>query len=88
MNLDETIKLLQALKANGATYFKSNDFEVNLIGGQPVVEAPSVRSLPPAEVPVAPPPFDPIATEQAQELIDTLSMKDEDLVNKLFPDGA
>jgi hypothetical protein len=88
MNLEETLKLLQALKANGATHFKSSDFEVTLIGGLPVLEVPAAQSLSPAEAPVAPPPYDQEATEKVQELIDTLKLNDEALVNKIFPDGA
>lgn len=88
MNVEETIKLLQVLKSNGATYFKSSDFEVTLIGGQPVLEAPVGPSSSPAEAPVEPSPIDQAATDKVVETIELLKMKDEDLANKIFPDGA
>jgi hypothetical protein len=88
MNLQETIALIEALKANGATHFKSNDFEVTLLGGRPVLAHSAIP-----EAPVVPPPhihepIDPVQTQKAQDLIDLLKLKDDELVNKIFPDGA
>jgi hypothetical protein len=83
MNLQETIALLQALKSTGAKYFKSNDFEVRLDGDG----EPEILTMRQSE-PKIDPNFNPTSTAQAESLIDILKMKDEDLVNKIFPAGA
>lgn len=94
MNLQETVELLSALKSSGAKYFKSNDFEVSfssfVIGSKdqkPIIEPDTIelKSQPKIDPDSN---FNPIATKQAEDLIDILKMKDEELVNKIFPAGS
>lgn len=97
MNLQETVELLNTLKSTGAKYFKSNDLEVSFTHF--VIDEQSTR--PPKHNPVGelipditmkepdlPRGFNPVDTKKAEDLIDILKMKDEDLVNKIFPAGA
>ena len=87
MNLQETVELLHALKASGAKYFKSSDMEVRLGENS----EPEILTMKPRE-PIRPAPiepkYDPVATKQTEDLIDLLKMKDEELVNKIFPAGS
>lgn len=82
MNALETIELIKVLRQSGATHFKSNDFEVTLGG--------DVSELPPkAEAkPVEQPEGNPQATEKIKDLISTLKMNNEELLDKIFPNGA
>lgn len=84
MNLQETLALIEALKASGVTRFKSNDFEIDLSSK----ESFQVKKLEPL-------PADPDktkasieATEKLKNLINTINMSPEELANKIFPDGA
>ncbi len=87
MNLAETLELLRGLRASGATHFKSADFEVTLSSVSPVSEGGLAQEVPPA--PITPPPIqNDDATEKLKELIGTLKLDDETLVDKIFPDGA
>jgi hypothetical protein len=87
MNASETAELISALKAQGVLHFKSHDFEVHF-GTDPApltIPKPIPEKLPYVEPPQA---IDPVQTQRAQDLIDLLKLKDDDLVNKIFPDGA
>ncbi len=95
MNLTETLQLLDKLKAVGARHFKSNDLEVDL-EFQPWVQlnttnvvaekASTINMVPPEPPP--PPAYSAANTQKVQDLIDLLKAKDEELVNKIFPEGA
>lgn len=99
MNLQETLELLRALKASGATHFKSLDLEVTLKPGPDLslLEAPTdaPSPLPIPQVPPTPPNasvedsshYNKEATKKVEDLIDLLKSKDEDLVEKIFPLG-
>lgn len=85
MNLQETVALIEALRANGITRFKSHEHEIDLMGvevsikkKEPITEEQAKAS---AEVTAK-------ATEQLKNLIDTINMSPEDLANKMFPNGA
>lgn len=96
MNVDETLRILSALQSGGATHFKSQDFEVTLL--------PSLAKAKPIESPVSPadfqpksggaePPIQPVvenveATQKLKDLIGTLSLSPEALVDQIFPAGA
>lgn len=89
MNIAETVELLQILKSVGATHFKSNDIEVRLGGGKPASLKYQVHREPlQPELPKQEEPLNPEATQRAQDLIDLLKMKDDQLVDQIFPDGA
>jgi hypothetical protein len=95
VNLSDTTHLIQALKANGVVHFKSHDFEVkfNTSAGESLNNEVATYTAP-ADVPVKMDQpvenvtYDPVETKKAQDLVDLLKLKDDDLVNKLFPDGA
>jgi hypothetical protein len=97
MNLAETLQLLDKLKELGVTRFQDGAFEVTMSG----IPAPMHIHMPPeAPVPIPEPaPLPPKPKTQAQAyneentkkmqaLIDLLKMKDEELANTIFPDGA
>lgn len=100
MNLQETVELLNTLKSTGAKYFKSNDLEVSFssfVVGQHAQALKPGNFDHPGHVepdtiqmkePDLPRGFNPVDTKKAEDLIDILKMKDEDLVNKIFPAGA
>ena len=85
MNVQETLQILQALQACGATHFKSQDFEI-AIGPSKLIQK--------IEQVVNPAPIEPSpvenheATERLKNLINTLSLPPEALVDKIFPAGA
>lgn len=94
MNISETLQLIAALKAAGATHFKSVDMDVTF-GASPIatVTAPvKVDEVPVVTAPVAGTPVETVenkeATEKLKGLINTLSMSPEDLANQIFPAGA
>lgn len=84
MNLQETLALLEALKASGVKRFKSHEHEIELSGEtipqikKPLTEQEAKVS---AEATAK-------ATEQLKGLISTINMKPEELANVIFPDGA
>ncbi len=97
MNVNETRELISALKRAGASHFKSSDFEVTFAGGSIHVidDLPIARSHDDGITPA------PIAgtqdmsavhnveaTAKVQDLIKTLSMPNEQLVDRIFPNGA
>lgn len=94
MNLQETIALIGALKEAGATHFKSHDFEVTLDGEQKIhVGAGNIYYPPgPVEAPSAElkgeAPIDQEKTKKIEDLIDVLRMKDDQLVDQIFPAGS
>ena len=87
MNAQEVLQILDKLKAIGAHHFKSEDFEVSIAEK---MEVRLGKEFLPPEPPQAPPPspHNPQNTQKVQELIDLLKMKDEQLVNTIFPEGA
>ena len=88
MNINETLQLLEALRLCGAKHFKSADFEISMDAKAPVqslagaggTSAPAGNTHPTVE--------NKEATKRAEDLIQTLKLKDEDLMNKIFPAGA
>jgi hypothetical protein len=80
MNFQETSDLIKALKLAGVTHFKSEDFEVTF---------GALRELPLQNVMEPHAPKETAeATEKLKNLINTIKMSPEELVNKMFPDGA
>lgn len=81
MNLQETLALLEALKASGVTRFKSFEHEINLSGKGEIVQIKKPE-----------PEVDPQkvveANEKLKNLMNTIKMSPEELANKIFPDGA
>lgn len=97
MNLKETIELLSALKSAGATHFKSADFEVTLSAGSFQIkdELPTRQSqddgitLAPSAMPADVSTVHNLeATAKVKDLIQTLSMPNDQLIDKIFPNGA
>lgn len=80
MNIQEQLALIEALKNAGATHYKSTDFEITLEVGTGI-------PTPAASKPEVPAQNDE-ATEKLKDLIGTLQMNDEELLNKIMPNGA
>lgn len=82
MNLQETVLLIEALKASGVTRFKSHEHEIEL---SPVTtelkKVSSPSSIIDAHANIE-------STEKLKNLMNTISMSPEELANKMFPDGA
>ncbi len=87
MNLQETLALIEALRLAGVTKFKSLEHDI-------ILEAPLTTSgnqlspkktVEPVETPIA---ENKEATEKLKDLISTLKMSDEELLNQIMPDGA
>ena len=90
MNVHETLQLLTALKACGASHFKSQDFEIHMSASNQIEQLPKPSPVvEPAQVqPPASTPENAEATEKLKGLIKTLSMPPEQLVDVIFPAGA
>lgn len=86
MNLQETIALIGALKEAGATHFKSNDFEVHLDGSRLVIQEHKEAQKDFEEPKEEEGPIDQEKTKKIEDLIDVLNMKDEQLVDQIFPE--
>lgn len=78
MNAVETLEIIKALHAAGASHFKSQDFEITIAAGKPIV----------IEAPKPPEPAVEDSTKKIKEMIDTLKMDDSQLLDKIFPAGA
>lgn len=88
MNVSETLQILTALKACGATHFKSQDFEITM---DKTTQREQLPIPPPMVEPaqVQPSPQENVdATEKLKGLIETLKMDDSSLIDKIFPLGA
>lgn len=83
MNFQETLALIEALKANGVTRFKSHNLEIDINPNFTVnLKKPDNKdSAPHSQTEVQ-------ATEKLKNLINTIHMSPEELANKIFPDGA
>lgn len=81
MNLQETLLLIEALKASGVTKFKSLEHDIIFDGS---VSIPIVKSKDPIELVVE----NKEAAEKIKDLINTMKMSPEELANQIFPDGA
>lgn len=85
MNVQETLAIIEALKASGASHFKSQDFEITLglVPQKLALTQQHIDQLTPEQVK---------ATEQANEkikdLINTMKMTPEQLADQIFPAGA
>lgn len=94
MNVTETRELLSALKQSGATHFKSADFEVTFSSGSlHVIDAlPATRSQDDGITPAPAQDMSEVhhleATAKVKDLIHTLSLPNEALIDKIFPNGA
>jgi hypothetical protein len=90
----ELMELVAALRANNVSKFTYRELTVmfsdtpsfvQVAPGQPV----TFGTMPNAPIPTPSAPIgNQAATERIQELIDTLKLKDDELVNKIFPEGA
>lgn len=85
MNLTETLALIEALKANGVTKFKSRDLKIYFDGSSLI---PSKSADVPRGTISEPVTENKEATEKLKDLISTLRMSPEELANQIFPDGA
>lgn len=97
MNAQEVLQIIQALKEAGGSYLSLPGLELRLNPGAPLmpIEAPTVAprpsthsqpSLKSPEAPIEPPsPLNEDATKRVEDVIDLLKMKDEELVDKIFP---
>jgi hypothetical protein len=90
MNVSETLQILQALKACGASHFKSQDFEISIRLPASIEQLPAPASVvaPAQAQPLSQPTENKEATEKLQSLIKTLSLPPEQLVDVIFPSGA
>lgn len=81
MNIQETLALIEALRANGVTRFKSQEHEIDLSVNSTVnITNPVIPEVPPAIVKDA--------NDKIQSLINTIKMTPEQLADQIFPDGA
>jgi len=89
VNLQETIALIGALKQAGVTHFKSADFEVTLGRSKTRETSNEPEPIqPPHESTQQEQPINKENTQKAEDLIEMLTMKDEQLVDRIFPAGA
>ena len=92
MNLQETIALVQALRLNGAKHFKSSDLEVHFNeNSEPdilTMKSSNTISKDATQDLTQNPNYNAASTKQAEDLMDLLKMKDEELVNRIFPAGS
>jgi hypothetical protein len=82
VNLQETLALIEALKASGITRFKSHEHEIELNPNSEVKVKKADAPTPEQDKAAAE------GTEKLKNLINTISMSPEELANKIFPDGA
>jgi hypothetical protein len=89
MNAAETLEMIKTLHAVGATHFKSHDFEIQLKSGAPIEQliSPAIVSVQ-AQQPAQPIPENTESTEKLKDLIKTMSLSPEQLVDVVFPAGA
>lgn len=87
MNAEEKLKIIQLLCASNVSYFKCAEFELRIDSNR-VVQAPHIDS--PKEqfqgYSQAIPNQD--EAEKIKKLMDVLQMKDQEIMNTVFPDGA
>jgi hypothetical protein len=99
VNAEDTLSIISALKASGATHFKSRDFEITFGTPQVSVDKLVTQAGLGAWVPTPKTSSatthvsdDPVANEEAtkklKEMIETLKLSDEQLMDKVFPAGA
>ena len=86
MNIQETLALIEALRSAGATHFKSAEVELTLSGSSVSLPVKTMADI-------APPHTSPVqenteATAKLKELISTLSLSDEEILNRVAPAGA
>lgn len=94
MSHQERLELLNALVRASVKHYKSHDLEIQFgnVGEAAATPAPEIgaqaRSLGASQ----PSPVDKVhneaATQKAKELIETLKLDDESLINRIFPAGA
>jgi hypothetical protein len=91
MNAAETLEMIKVLHAVGATHFKSHDFEIKLGVSDPSairahvgLAQQEIRHAPAAD----PIPENTEATEKLKDLIKTMNLSPEGLVDVIFPAGA
>lgn len=82
MNLAETLALIESLRANGVTRFKSHEHDIDLTG-QSQSEKPKSPQPPSLD-----PKVEAEVNDKLKSLINTINMSPEELANKMFPDGA
>lgn len=92
MNTQETLSLLDALRAAGATHFKSHDFEVTFGKAHDRATGSTQAPNPPNGANPDPGPAavgeNKEATEKLKALVETMKLDDVSLLNKIFPNGA
>jgi hypothetical protein len=90
MKLEEIAQLIQLLKANGVTRFKSDDIELKFGGSVSLDSSAAIIPTKIAETKAPPlqaiPPVDLDIVHHVNEVANLLKLGDEDLVDKLFPD--
>ena len=82
MNLQETLALIETLKANGVTRFKSHEHEIDLVWGPAQAKKVELPQTPEQEKAIVQ------ANEKLKTMMNTINMSPEELANKMFPDGA
>lgn len=95
MNAQEVLQIIKALKEANGKYISMPGLELRLEPGLRPLEASTVDSPPlthtqvspnPEEALTSPPsPLNEEATKRVEDVIDLLKLKDEELVDKIFP---
>ena len=96
MRSEEIIELIEVLKSAGATHFKSREFEISLGFDGPTVPVRAKSKAQPQARAVFkdgmlqpdPEPLNPENTKRAEDLLDLLKRKDDQILDLMFPDGA
>lgn len=87
MNIQETLALIEALKASGVKKFKSHEYEIEFGLSHSKASVKEAEQLP---LPISSEHVK--ATEEANkkisELINTIKMTPEELADQIFPNGA
>lgn len=87
MNLQDTVSLIEALRAAGVTRFKSHEHEIILDGTTkaPVKVFTETQSASPGPVES---PAEADARKKIQEMIKTLNMSPDQLAKYMFPEDV
>jgi hypothetical protein len=98
MNAAEQLEVIKLLHAVGATHFKSHDFEIDLNAAKKqayLTNPAQIDGTAPGQVngyqtimQPSPVPENTEATEKLKDLIKTMSLSPEQLVDVVFPAGA
>jgi hypothetical protein len=83
MNIQETIALIEALRAAGVTRFKSQEHDIVLDGEPKPIQIPKVDPINPSPVES---PAESDAKQKIKDMIKTLNMNPDEMARAMFPE--